>query len=248
MNNVDEKRWVAVVCGAGPEVRAVAARMRRATKSSLGLFVSYTGELGGAPCRLVLCGIGIAAAYAATKQVCHEFAPQLAISFGVAGALDPTLKIGDVVIGGSAAHLELSAEEAVRISMSAEAEAPHSMELPHLPEAEQVTGDRVRAERIASQLGVNVTRVLSANFVVSSDRMRDLLWRTYGFAIVDQESYGVLKAAKEEGIAGIVVRVISDHAGDHAESECQQHARSVLYTGAEILERLLQRLNELKSS
>jgi nucleoside phosphorylase len=80
---------------------------------------------------------------------------------------------------------------------------------------------------------------------VSSDRVRDLLWRAYELPIVDQESYGVLKAAKEEEVAGILVRSIADLAGDMAESECQRNAAQVLLTGAEILERLMQECIEL---
>ncbi len=240
MRNVEQKRCVAIVCAVGPEVRAVAARLRRAKKCAMGLFSSYTGELGGAACRLILSGAGVTAAYAATKHACHECAPQLVISFGVAGALDPALEIGDVVIGHTAAHLQLSAEDVVRLRMSEESEGTQISMLPPTPLAEQITMDQGPAERLASQFELKVARALSTNFAVASDRLRDLLWRTYELPIVDQESYGVLKAAKEEKVAGIIVRTIADRAGDDAESECQQHARRVLLTGAEILERLVQ--------
>lgn len=245
MHNVEQKRCVAIVCGVGPEVRAVAARLRQAKKSGMGLFSSYTGELGGTACRLVLSGVGVTAGYAATKQVCHEFAPQLVISFGVAGALDPGLEIGDVVIGHTAAHLQLSPEEVVRVRMSEESEGTQISTLPPTPLAEQVTMDQGPAERLASQFELKVARALSTNFAVCSDRMRDLLWRTYELPIVDQESYGVLKAAKEEGTAGLIVRVIADRAGDEAERECQQHACRALSAGAEILEPIIHRIVEL---
>ncbi len=244
MRNVEQKRCVAIVCAVGPEIRAVAARLRRAKKSGMGLFSSYTGELGGAACRVILSGVGVTAAYAATKQVCHEFAPRLVVSFGVAGALDPGLQIGDVVIGDTAAHLQLSAEKVVRVRMITEDEGTQISELPAAPLAEQVTMDPDLAERLASKFELKVARALSTNFAVCSDRMRDLLWRNYELPIVDQESYGVLKAAKEEGTAGMIVRTIADHACDSAESECQQHARRVLLTGSEILERLLYKIVE----
>ncbi len=248
MRDVEQKRCVAIVCAVGPEVRAVAARLRSAKKSGMGLFSSYTGELGGAPCRLVLSGMGVTAAYAATKQVCHEFAPQLVVSFGVAGALDPGLQIGNVVIGDTAAHLQLSAEDVVRLRMSEESEGTQISMLPSTPLAEQITMNQGLTERLASQFEVKVARALSTNFAVCSDCVRDPLWRTYELPIVDQESYGVLKAAKEEEVAGIIVRVIADRAGDEAESECQQHAREVLHKGVEMLERLLQRLSDNKLS
>ena len=43
----------------------------------------------------------------------------------------------------------------------------------------------------------------------------------------------------------MIVRTIADRAGDMAESECQRHAAQVLLTGAEILERLMQKAIEL---
>ncbi len=245
MRNVEQKRCVAIVCAVGPELRAVAARLRRAKKSGMGLFSSYTGELGGAECRLILSGVGVTAAYAATKQVCHQFSLQLVVSFGVAGALDPALEIADVVIGHTAAHLQLSAEEVVRVRMTTEGEGAQISTLPAAALAEKVTADPKLPERLASQFELKVARALSTNFAVDSDRMRDLLWRTYGLPIVDQESYGVLKAAKEEGVAGLIVRVIADRAGDMAESECHEHARRVLLTGAEILEPIIHRIIEL---
>ncbi len=240
MSDVEQKRCVAIVCAVGPEMRAVAARLRRAKKSGMGLFSSYKGELGGMACRLVLSGMGVTAAYAATKQVCHQCAPQLVVSFGVAGALDPALEIGDVVIGHTAAHLQLSAEEVVRIRMTMESQGTQISMLPLTPLVEQITMDQGPAERLASQFELKVTRALSTNFAVCSDRVRDLLWHTYELPIVDQESYGVLKAAKEERTAGIIVRAIADRAGDDAENECHRHAAQVLLTRSEILERIVQ--------
>lgn len=246
MHNVDEKSSVAVVCGVGPEVRAVAARLKRARKVNLGLFVSYVGELGGADCWLILSGRGVTAAYGATKQVCHEFSPELVVSFGVAGALDPVLKIGDVVIGSMAAHLQLTAEQLVRVCMSTEAQEAQIAALPAAPLAEQVATDPKVAERLALEFELKVAGALSTNFGVCADRMRELLWRTYGFSIVDQESYGVLKAVKEEATPGIIVRVVADRAGDSAENECRQHAPRVLFTGAEFLDRLMQKAIKLE--
>lgn len=59
-------------------------------------------ELSGQACLLVTSGMGARRAEAAARLLIEQAAPRALISFGIAGAVEPDLRIGDVVLAESA--------------------------------------------------------------------------------------------------------------------------------------------------
>ena len=80
------------------EVTYLKDRMTDAVTTKVGIATFYTGKLYGVDTVLSQCGIGkIHAAMCAQAMILH-YAPDMIINIGVAGALDGTLDIGDVVV------------------------------------------------------------------------------------------------------------------------------------------------------
>lgn len=81
------------------EVHLLRDKMEGMTEKKIGIVRFYQGMLWGKETCLALCGIGkIHAALCAQAMILH-FAPEAIINIGVAGALEESLDIGDVVIG-----------------------------------------------------------------------------------------------------------------------------------------------------
>ena len=81
------------------EISLLRDKMENMTEQKIGMTRFYQGMLWGKDVCLALCGIGkIHAALCAQAMILH-FAPDCIINIGVAGALDKSLDIGDVVIG-----------------------------------------------------------------------------------------------------------------------------------------------------
>lgn len=72
----------------------------------LGPFRGHTFELSGQYCVLVTSGMGLRRARNATHCLVELKTPRLLISFGIAGAVEPDLGIGDVVAPGAVRLLE----------------------------------------------------------------------------------------------------------------------------------------------
>ncbi len=110
------------------------------------------------------------------------------VSFGIAGALDPSLKPGDLVIGA-----------AVRTVQGDRLPVDQKW-LAHLT-------THLAAARIADVVG--------STSIAATVAQKATLHRDTGAACVDQESHWVADAAHARHIPFIVLRAIADRAGDN---------------------------------
>ncbi|MBV9687716.1 MAG: phosphorylase [Alphaproteobacteria bacterium] len=108
------------------------------------------------------------------------------ISFGIAGALAPHLRPGDVVISAevvSADHRWVAAE-----------------------------GFQARAAALARQIGAFEGAVFGAPIILATEEEKRRAWRDTGALAVDLESDVVARIASQAGIPFIVARTIADTA------------------------------------
>jgi hopanoid-associated phosphorylase len=109
------------------------------------------------------------------------------VSFGIAGALDPGLKPGDLVVGSVVRD----------------------------PAVDRFPADQKWLLRAAAQLpGAIIGDVLGSSGIVASAREKAILHRDTGAKCVDQESHWVAQAARAHGLPFIVLRAIADRARD----------------------------------
>jgi adenosylhomocysteine nucleosidase len=109
------------------------------------------------------------------------------VSFGIAGALDPLLRPGDLIIGG-----------AVRTR-----------------DGERQPVDQKWLVQLSTHLaGTRVADVVGSTRIAATAEQKSMLHRDTGAACVDQESHWVADAAHANRIPFIVVRAIADRAGD----------------------------------
>jgi adenosylhomocysteine nucleosidase len=109
------------------------------------------------------------------------------VSFGIAGALDPALKPGDLIIGS-----------AVRTA-----------------DGERQPVDQKWLIQISTHLsGARVADVVGSTRIVATSADKAMLHRDTGAACVDQESHWVADAARAHHLPFVVVRAIADRAGD----------------------------------
>ena len=84
------------------EVNALRDEMRDVTEKQIGFTRYYQGTLWGVPVCLARCGIGKVHAALCALGMIMTWDVEAVLNIGVAGALRPSLGIGDVVIGTSA--------------------------------------------------------------------------------------------------------------------------------------------------
>jgi len=120
------------------------------------------------------------------EHLIREGATKL-VSFGIAGALDPSLKPGDLILAS-----------AVR-----------------LPDGHRQAADQKWLVHIAQSLPhARIADVAGSSSIIATAADKRTLHRDSGAVCVDQESHWVAQIADANHIPFIVVRAIADRAGD----------------------------------
>src|SRR3712207_1247412 len=98
-------RRVALLFAVRQEMAPLARRLRPSPQPapSLRQYPHSFGQIGGIPALLIAGGVGPARAGAAAEAILEAWTPDLLVMAGVAGALSPSLAVGDVVISAAVA-------------------------------------------------------------------------------------------------------------------------------------------------
>ena len=97
---------IGLIAAMTDESNALLRRVDAVRRMSLGPFRGHTFEISGQSCVLVTSGMGLRRARDAAQCLLELKKPRLLISFGIAGAMEPDLRIGDVVTPGAVCLLE----------------------------------------------------------------------------------------------------------------------------------------------
>ena len=109
------------------------------------------------------------------------------VSFGIAGALDPGLQPGDLVLGAAV----------------------------HMPEGERLPVDQKWLVQLATHLPTaRIADIAGSSAIVATAERKATLHRDTGAVAVDQESHWVAEAVHADRVAFVVIRAIADRAGD----------------------------------
>src|SRR5690606_38810696 len=199
---------VAVVGAMPEEVERLTAGLEDAQPLDVGPYRLTRGELEGVTVVAAECGIGKVNAAALTQHLVSLGVGSVVFT-GVAGALDPSLRVGDVVIGVDAVQ--------------------HDVDVTGLGYAPgEVPGDGVAwsadpalvalAAAAAGELeGVRAVRgrIASGDRFVASAELGARLREEFGAACAEMEGAAVAQVCRRAGVPFVIVRSISDTA-DHA--------------------------------
>lgn len=173
----------------------------------------YFGTLAGNKVILMLSGIGLERAAATTRTLLDSFSVTGIIFSGIAGGINPDLKIGDVTVparwGWADGDLGPD-EDGFWIEVDSEMLEVASKVSPGVG-LSRCTADSICLERTPSVvLGGNG---VSNSFFVDDPAYREWLWDTFRANAVDMETSAVGRVASEKGIPFIAFRSLSDLAG-----------------------------------
>ena len=169
-------------------------RVGRYRRGSIDAFPLYRFTLSGSECVLIECGIGLERAAEATRTLCDRFRPRLLVSFGVAGAPNVDLSVGDVVAVQWTCRLENGA----------------------LGRANPLTHwSGAALEAAARALGACGARLLPGT-AVSTRGEADVILPTGGLEcpVLDMETAAVAEVAAGHAVPFLSFRAISDTPDD----------------------------------
>src|SRR5262249_19228342 len=96
---------IAVICAMESETEHLRRRVDEAHEAPLSRWRRTRGRLGATPIDLIVSGIGLINAAAATATLCVLGRPDAIVNYGCAGAHRDDLGLGDVVLGDRVVHV-----------------------------------------------------------------------------------------------------------------------------------------------
>lgn len=217
------------------EIEALQAAMAGTTTTREGPFRLFRGELAARPAVVARCGVGKVNAAALTQTLLLRGVTRVVFT-GVAGALDPALAVGDVVVS----------EDAVQYDVDVRALGYEAGEVPGSGRAWPADEDLVRAALAAAGelRGVRAVRGRVASgdrFLADAAEAADVRSR-FGAACVEMEGAAVAQLCAAWGVPFVIIRSISDTADHEAQIDFRAFTRTAAEHAKTVVEGILTRL------
>jgi adenosylhomocysteine nucleosidase len=236
--------YVAVI-GIATEVAHVESALSGVATQKIRGLAFTTGALGKDRVVLVRSGVGkVNAAMVATLLVDH-FAPSAVFFSGTAGAVDPELGPGDIVIGSAVGYHDYGSDTArefvrwqTRSPVSGERNPLLFAASPELLEAARraVPTLTLKASESAvrSRPSVREGVILTGDSFMANPVRRDELRRTLNASAVEMEGAAVVQVCAQLGVPVLVIRSITDSSDGTAPANYQLFIESASRNAAEL--------------
>lgn len=173
----------------------------------------YSGYAEGREVVAGTTGAGKVQSAVVSQAAVDRFSPDAFIFTGTAGALDPDLEIGDIVIGAECLQHDMDCT-----SMGFRpGEIPFDSDLSILKPDERLFSKALSF--VPPRGKVAAGRILTGDLLVKSSERKKGLFEKFGGDAVEMEGFSAAFAAKISNIPFLLIRVISDKADCRASSD-----------------------------
>ena len=167
------------------------------------------GRLGAADVVVVQSGIGKVNAGICVQILADRFGVGRVINTGVAGSLDSSIDVGDLVVSTDCVMHDFSVEPLGY----APGQVPGLDTLAFPADEGMRAGVVAAAAEVAPDIHVFEGRVASGDQFISTDEQREHIVSTFGGRCCEMEGCAIAQAAYLNGLPFVVVRAISDKPG-----------------------------------
>jgi adenosylhomocysteine nucleosidase len=229
-------RPIAILGAMPEEISALLESLEDRSDSSVGGFEVHAGRLEGTAVLLAHCGVGKVNAAALTQVLMLQDARAL-IFTGVAGAVDPTLAIGDIVVS----------LDAIQHDVDVTALDYEPGRVPGEPLAWQADGALVKAAVGAaadlSEARVVTGRIASGDRFVADPSCTARLRELFDAACVEMEGGAVAQVCSRAGVPFVIIRSISDSADRDAKVSFREFTELAAGRAKRIVRSIVRELN-----
>lgn len=167
----------------------------------------HEGVVGDTHAVIVQCNVGMVNAALCAQALIERFGVTHVINTGVAGSLDASINIGDVVIASDAVNHLMDV-----CNLGYEPGQTPGMSTLAFPIDAQLHERIARAARATADVGIHVGRVASGDRFVRDDADKRRIAGTLGALCCEMEGAAIAQACYLSGTPCAIVRVISDKA------------------------------------
>jgi adenosylhomocysteine nucleosidase len=217
------------------EIQMLLRRMTRVESTPALGRQFYAGELQGQKIVVVGSGVGKVRASACAQHLIDEYSVESMIVFGLAGALNSDLRVGDIVVSDTTVMYDyVVAGEGVNENIEI---GPIQAD-PHLAEL------ALRATRFVSPKGGLYGKILTGDAVVADSGRRAILRRDFDGDCVEMEGAAAALVCSLNGVPFVIVRAISDLADESAHSQFELAFEHAANRSADVVLHMLRLISQ----
>lgn len=190
------------------EIRVIKEHLVIAGTDNFAGFTFITGSLNGKLVVLTVSGIGKVNAAICTQLMIDHYDVDCIINTGIAGSLQPDLRICDVVISDDVTYHDVRPEQMISCFPNKESFFADQKLVNYAVHACDLT----RTENWNYRVG----RIVSGEQFVADDRKKKQIIKQYNAQCVEMEGAAVAHAAYVNRVPFIIIRSISDTADHNA--------------------------------
>lgn len=215
----------------------------------------FTGKLNNRPTVLANTGIGKVNAAMTTTLVITNFEPDELIFTGIAGAINPELRPGDIVIAEKITHHDYGLTTDAGFETQATIN-PAGVTNPLFFAADrQLLNQAIAASRKISLNQIETTEgllqpkvitgvVVTGDSFIASQKFAKRLRESLGADAVEMEGAAVAQVCYQQNIPCIVIRSISDNANETAVVDVERFMGSAAGNSATLVAEMVRQLGE----
>ena len=173
----------------------------------------YTGTYNGKRVSVMGTGMGCASIGIYSYELIHFYGVKNLIRVGSCGAMDPNLKLFDVVLG---------------MGSSTDTNYAHQYNLPGTYSATASYELLSKAKQIADENNINtvVGNILSSDIFYNADSEAWKKWAKMGVLAAEMESYALYCNAAVAGVNALTILTVSDSIVNHQETTAEEREKS----------------------
>jgi len=203
---------IGIIGAMDEEVEQIVAAMNVARVEKKAGMEFHCGTLNGSDVVIVRSGIGKVNAAACTQILCDDFAIDSVINTGIAGSLDASIDIGDIVLSSDVLHHDMDA-------------TGFGYPLGQIPRMDTLSFEANKrlidianecCRAVLPDIGVHVGRVVSGDQFISDKDVKERIISNFKGMCTEMEGAAIAQTAYINKIPFLIVRAISDKADDSA--------------------------------
>jgi adenosylhomocysteine nucleosidase len=192
------------------EVATVRRKLRDASRHEVAGVEVFEGMLEGTPACVVRSGVAKVNAAICAQALIDRFGVEGIVNTGVAGALDPALGVGDLVVSTDCVHHDVDAT--IWGYEPGEVPGMRRVAYPADPRLRQLAIEA--ASEAAPDAHVVEGRIASGEAFVSDSATKHRIRERFRAACCEMEGAAIAQASWANGVPFVVIRAISDDADE----------------------------------